>query len=262
MLYQEVTLWDARRVKEKSRYTEGPRGILSLVSEIDKQVAALVNKSPARQTSRAKRELDLAKQAMLIEDFRHEQDGLAMLYQDGESTRNRYHEIRTFQVGITTHLTVPKEMRTSTLLNKYEQRLTGYTCKIVQALHDRKEHTIKVGNERGKRLWEIEQSIAKVVSRRSKHEPLLWPRSADLVEIMVTLELIEHEAAILMSISKVPDIFKTELQLVTDAYRIVTKVLMLLRDWPDEDEMDIVLIQWFRAYRAVLSSGALGLGIA
>ncbi len=35
----------------------------------------------------------------------------------------------------------------------------------------------------------------------------------------------------------------------------MTKILMLLRDWPDEDEMDIILIQWFRAFRAVLSSG-------
>jgi hypothetical protein len=38
MLFQEVALWDAKRTKEKSKYTEGPRGIDAMIRQIDKQV--------------------------------------------------------------------------------------------------------------------------------------------------------------------------------------------------------------------------------
>lgn len=38
MLYQEVALWEAKRVKEKSKYMAGPVGIKAMVDLIDKQV--------------------------------------------------------------------------------------------------------------------------------------------------------------------------------------------------------------------------------
>ena len=278
MLYQEVALWDAKRTKEKSKYTDGPRGIQTVLKAIDKQVKTELTRQPAKHASRAKRELDLAKQIGLIEDLRLEQAGLAMLYHDGESTKRRYHEIRTFQLGTTIHLTVPHEMKASTLLNKYEQRLTGYTKSLVQALHERKENDIKVGNERGKRLWALSTSISNIVGGSSRNEPLQWPQSADLVEILLTLELIEHQSSVLRiaasmdgnssvqslagSISLTDkstatdcaERFMNGVNRITEAYQILTKILMLIRDWPDEDEMDIVIAQWFKSFRATLSS--------
>jgi hypothetical protein len=64
-----------------------------------------LRRKPDRHSSRAKRELDMAKQIGLVEDFRHEQCMLGMLLHDGESAKQRFHEIRTFQLGEGSSLT-------------------------------------------------------------------------------------------------------------------------------------------------------------
>ena len=46
MLYQEVALWDAKRTKEKTKYSSGPHQILSMTRLIDKQVPITAHRVP------------------------------------------------------------------------------------------------------------------------------------------------------------------------------------------------------------------------
>jgi hypothetical protein len=194
MLGQEIQIWDSKRTKEKNRFRDGPDILLRLVKQVNKEIDRQLGRAPQRNVSRAKRELQAAKQLELIEDFHTEEAALSMTFHDGESSVQRYHDIRIFQISTAIRLIVPPEMQASTQLNKFEQRLTGYTKSLVQTLHERDE-SVLIGNARGCRLWALHTSIANIVGRKSSVEAIRWPQSASLVEVLLTLELIEQQVS-------------------------------------------------------------------
>lgn len=132
------------------------------------------------------------------------------------------------KIGTATRLVVPTEMAMSTLMNKYQNRFTGFARGIIGTLHDRDEST-NPGNVRAARIWELHKSIVNIVSRRSIIEPVSWPQSSSVSEVLITLELIEQQCSILVTLSGSKDSFDSQLAQVNESYNIVTKILMLLR---------------------------------
>ena len=205
MLGQEIQIWDSKRTKEKNRFRDGPDILLRLAKQVNKEIDRQLGRAPQRNVSRTKREFQAAKQLELLEDFHSEEAGLSMTFHDGESSVQRYHDIRIFQISTATRLIVPPEMQMSTQLNKFEQRLTGYTKSLVQTLHDRDE-SVQSGNARGCRLWALHTAIANIVGRKSSVEEIRWPQSASLVEVLLTLELIEQQVTCFAFLKDRPEI--------------------------------------------------------
>jgi hypothetical protein len=159
-----------------------------------------------------------------------------------------------FQRVVEMQLTTAQEFSMNTLLQKYQLRMTGVTKDMVEVLHIH-PNASKTDPRRAARVWELHQSIARLVGGRSKLERVEWPQSRHILELMLTLQLIEQQSAILSHLGD-HKARPRQLKVISNSYSICAKILMVLRDWPDEDELDLLFHQLFKSLRNVITSGA------
>lgn len=256
MLNEEARLWDVKRLKDRNKRRTDKSNIKELQARISTQIKYERIRFPRRLgPPKARQETEYAKSLELVEDLRREDERFSMLQCDAEGLCFRFHDSTLFQRVVEMQLTTVQEFNMNTLLHKYQLRMTGVTKEMVDALHVHPDAS-RTTPERAARVWELHQSIARLVGGRSKLERVEWPQSRNILEMMLTLQLIEHQSAILSRLGDTKSRPK-QLKTMSNCYNICSKIFMVLRDWPDEDELDLLFHQLFKSFRNVITSGML-----